>query len=318
MVVFNGGGVALDQQTACCPSTVKAALSGKPMLYTENMEDIACYGTFLHNRSLGILSSGKENPFSDWNLLFIHYASADFHVGDNDFPYIDETGQQRILHFRGYEVFQKTIRLAVELCPDPEQLLICGWSAGAFGTSILAGEVIDLFAACRNITVCIDSAYVPFTDWKKTVTEVWKSPAYIADAVHSDDIAADWIEYTAKHYGDRANILYSGSPEDAIFAAYVSYFRTGLFKATPESIAQVRHGMQERQKRFKENGVKVYSYFYDIPDQGKTGMQHCISNSEGWSVYTRNGCTPAQWLLDAVNGNPHDHGLELLYGKGAE
>lgn len=316
MVILNGGGVALDEQTARCPSTVKAALTGKPMLYTENMGDVACYGTFLHNRSLGILSAGKENPFSDWNLLFVHYASADFHVGANDFSYTDERGEQKILHCRGYEAFRRAIRLATELCPEPEQLLIGGWSAGAFGTSILAGEVMDLFPACSNITVYIDSAYVPYAGWKKAVTQVWKSPEFIADAVHSDDIAADWIEYTAKHYGARARLLYSGSPEDAIFSAYVSYFQTGRFKATPESIKQIRHGMQARQKRFEDSGVNMYFYYYDIPDPGKIGMQHCISNAESWTSYTENGCTPAQWLIDAVNGHRYNVGFELLKDRG--
>ena len=80
-----------------------------------------------------------------------------------------------------------------ELVPHPDQIMVTGFSAGAFATSLLTDDVVGQFPDCRNITACVDSALLLY-DWQKVAREVWKSPEEIAARLTGNDLVADSLE----------------------------------------------------------------------------------------------------------------------------
>src|SRR5512135_1050366 len=124
IVCFDGGGVAYDEFTAARP----IILTGRQGFY---FPKVSFLNDLLHG---GILAANDpQNPFNDWDALQLGYATADFHVGNTDFPYTGLKGESRVLHHCGKCNTAALLELAGEVFPETEQLLITGESAGAFG-----------------------------------------------------------------------------------------------------------------------------------------------------------------------------------------
>jgi len=93
-IFFSGGGVAWNEYTAARPVTGGRVAAGEPNFYWNNLRPF----TQIMNINIGITEAGKErNPFNDWNFVVITYATGDFHVGNNEFPYKDQDGTRKIL-----------------------------------------------------------------------------------------------------------------------------------------------------------------------------------------------------------------------------
>ena len=131
MIGFSGGGVSVDEHTAARPQRVGG--QGE-MFYSDDVR----FGDVIPR--IGTFGQSKKNPFRDWNLLFVPYATGDFHCGTGDFPYTDLDGNPAVLHHHGYTNFQLLLKKIKELVPNPEQILVTGFSAGAFATSLQIGR----------------------------------------------------------------------------------------------------------------------------------------------------------------------------------
>ena len=77
LVYFLGGGASTDTYTAARPHSVKDGFYNN---VAKNLDFVA---------NMGIAGNGKHNPFRDWTVLIIQYATGDFHCGNGGFPYQD-------------------------------------------------------------------------------------------------------------------------------------------------------------------------------------------------------------------------------------
>ena len=137
---FSGGGVAWNEYTAARPVTGGKVVAGMPNYYWNNLRPF----TQIMNIHTGITEAANPlNPFNDWNFVIITYATGDFHVGNNNFPYEAEDGSEQVVHFHGYHNFQEAMKISAKLFPNPDKLLIAGDSAGAFAVPALSGEIME-------------------------------------------------------------------------------------------------------------------------------------------------------------------------------
>ncbi len=83
MIGFSGGGVSVDEHTAARPQRVGG--QGE-MFYSDDVR----FGDIIPR--IGTFGRSKKNPFREWNLLFVPYATGDFHCGTGDFLYTDPDG----------------------------------------------------------------------------------------------------------------------------------------------------------------------------------------------------------------------------------
>jgi hypothetical protein len=85
-------------------------------------------GGGLHQQHLD--RNDTNNPFADWNLVFVPYCTGDVHAGDNDANYNGMT-----YHHRGRANLRAFLRrLGVTFTPD--KMVFSGSSAGGFGAGM--------------------------------------------------------------------------------------------------------------------------------------------------------------------------------------
>ena len=136
VVYFFGGGVSITPETS----------EGGKEFYATNMtaQDFVAQG--------GIGSNAEGNPFKDWSFIVIPYATGDFHAGTGIYE-----GKKTVYH-TGYSNYSAYIEQIKPYVGKPDTLLVTGFSAGGFATSLLADDVIDRFPSAENVTVCVDSS----------------------------------------------------------------------------------------------------------------------------------------------------------------
>ncbi|MBB3069409.1 hypothetical protein FHS14_002399 [Paenibacillus baekrokdamisoli] len=78
MVYFSGGGGCWNGETAAIPLSLRSYLKHGQFGYY-----FARIPFYILNMCRGIFDKSLNNPFSEWNVVFIPYSSGDFHVGND-------------------------------------------------------------------------------------------------------------------------------------------------------------------------------------------------------------------------------------------
>ncbi len=290
VVYFFGGGVSITPETS----------EGGKKFYATTMlaQDFVAQG--------GIGSSAEENPFKDWNFIVIPYATGDFHAGTGTYE-----GKKTVYH-TGYSNYSAFIEQIKPYVGDPDTLLVTGFSAGGFATSLLADDVIDRFPGAENVTVCVDSSLLLYDGWHDTAVELWKSPAEISDRLTTDNLVLDSLTALHEKRGDSVKILFDCSFRDNTLMQYQSYIDSGKMDRTKELGDDFQRDLKEMVNGLQTNipGVGIYIWsFEEDPDTHNT--QHTIIS---YNVFDKlgNDRSVGEWIFDAVNGDVRTYGLDLL------
>src|SRR5262249_13825800 len=76
--------------------------------------------------------SNPQNPFRDWNIVFVPYCSCDLHFGDATQDYPTNTTPVHIEH-HGYQNSRVAENFPRQHFVSPDQVFVTGSSAGAYG-----------------------------------------------------------------------------------------------------------------------------------------------------------------------------------------
>ena len=290
VVYFFGGGVSITPETS---------EGGKQFFATTMLaQDFVAEG--------GIGSSVENNPFKDWSFIVIPYATGDFHAGTGVYE-----GKKTVYHtgYTNYAAFVEQIKPYVG---EPDTLLITGFSAGGFATSLLADDVIDRFPSAENITVCVDSSLLLYNGWHETAVNLWQSPREIADRLTTDNLVLDSLSSLYDKRGDTVKILFDCSYRDDTLMQYQSYIDTGAMAQTKELGDQFQEDLGEMVVGLQENIPGVGIYIWSLGEDPETrNTQHTILSSSVFEPLEE-GVSVADWIYAAVNGDVRTLGLELL------
>lgn len=309
IVCFSGGGVSLNAYTAARPIEFNAPgemfyYNGKSLPYI----DVAV--------KRGMLDDSPDNPFRDWSCIFVSYATGDFHVGNGDYPYLTPDGSPAVLHHHGYRNYRGLMNQAIKHLPAPKKLLITGFSAGAFGASALASDIMSYFPDCRDVTCCPDSSLILYDRWQSTARDVWQANESIWNPLRSPNICLDWFRALYAEKGNDVRYLYICSVRDSILAMYQHYLDQGTLELTREQSLQFEKDLKDMVEAMKTEIPRMGIYLLDTPDKGSNpellGTQHTFILDPGFSQPVKNGVSLQDWMWSAVNGTVSDVGLELL------
>ena len=170
LILLSGGGMSVNEYTAARPDDLIHSNAPKPTFYCEDVFMVADIV-----RIQGIACDALENPFRDWSILVVPYATGDFHCGQNDFPYTALNGEKRILKHHGKLNLDAILQRFRGFVPAPEKLLIAGCSAGGFGVALMSDFIIGCFPACKDVTCCVDGALICNQKWREVAERVWKA-----------------------------------------------------------------------------------------------------------------------------------------------
>ena len=298
VVYFFGGGVSITEETS----------RGGKEFFAEDMTGQDFVATW------GIGSDDAANPFRDWSFLVIPYASGDFHSGTGEYRYT-ENGKEKVVYHQGYTNYSAFVEEAKQYVGSPDTLLITGFSAGGFATSLLADDVIDRFPSAENITVCVDSSLLLYDGWHETAQNLWKSPAEIAERLTGNNLVLDSLTALHDKRGDRVKILFDCSVRDDTLMQYQAYIREGKMSKTKENGDLFQKDLKEMVEGLRENieGVGIYIWEYALDDTTKN-TQHTILSSQVFEKLNGEKSVAA-WITDAINGDVRTYGLELLDRK---
>ena len=290
VIYFFGGGVSITPDTS----------EGGNKFYATNMtgQDFVAQG--------GIGSNAENNPFRDWSFLVIPYATGDFHSGTGVYE-----GKKTIYH-TGYSNYAAFVEQMKSYVGEPDTLLVTGFSAGGFATSLLADDVIDRFPSAKNITVCVDSSLLLYDGWHETAVNLWQSPEDISNRLTTDNLVLDSLTALHEKRGDTIKILFDCSYRDDTLQQYQAYIRTGTMTKSKENGDLFQKDLAGMVKGLQENIPGIGIYIWNHAEDTKThNTQHTIISSNVFDKL-EDGISVADWIFAAVNGDVKSHGLALL------
>ena len=290
VVYFFGGGVSITPATS----------EGGTEFYATTIlaQDFVAQG--------GIGSSADDNPFKDWSFIVIPYATGDFHAGTGIYE-----GEKTVYHtgYNNYSAFVEQIKPYVG---EPDTLLVTGFSAGGFATSLLADDVIDRFPSAGNVTICVDSSLLLYDGWHDTAVDLWRTPSEISDRLTSNNIVLDSLTALYEKRGDSVKILFDCSYRDDTLMQYQSYIDTEKMDKTKELGDNFQQDLKEMVTALQENIPNVGIYIWSYREDADThNTQHTIISSNVFDSLG-NDRSVGEWIFDAVNGDVRTYGIELL------
>jgi hypothetical protein len=90
--------------------------------------------------------SNPDNPFKDWNIVFVTYCTCDIHFGDVDQTYTGLLPPINVSH-RGFENAKVAEKFAREHFLNPEKVFVTGSSAGGYGALFHGPLLHDVWQA---------------------------------------------------------------------------------------------------------------------------------------------------------------------------
>ena len=259
----------------------------------------------------GIGSDVNENPFKDWNFVIVPYATGDFHTGTVEYKYKKWFREKTVYH-HGYTNYSLLMESVAKYVKDSESLLVTGFSAGGFATSLLTDDVINHFPKATNITACVDSSLLLYDGWKESATNLWKSPKEISDRLTTNNIVLDSLTALHEKRGDQVKILFDCSYRDDTLQQYQAYINYGKMEKNKANGDLFQKDLKDMVTGLQTNIPNVGIYIRDYKADSKTkNTQHTIISID-FLVKLEENKSVADWMIDAVNGNVKTYGLHLL------
>lgn len=310
MILFCGGGTAVDEYCAARPDK-PVPEPGKDTFYISDTDVLG----YFFGRS-GLANRGIEgNPYKDWSVVVITYATGDFHCGTNDFCFSDDEMGEGVCRHRGYFNYCAMLNKMQEYVPHPEQVFITGFSAGGFGAAILAGDIIRRFQDCNDFYCLVDSAALEYGGWRETAEKQWKAPGEICDMLVSDNLLADCAIAAYRKYGQKLKLAFTCTYRDALLANAQSYLDMKRLSVSKERGDRIRQILKKTFEILHKEIPEMSFYFYDRehPEYKDMGLtQHTIISDKELFACSYGGVRLIDWIVNTQKGEIQNVGLDLL------
>ena len=188
VMYYEGGGACWDELTCGVPvCTASADASDKPDTASVGFADL----------------TNPNNPFREWNIVFVSYCSCDIHFGQNDKQY----NSSLLIHHRGYDNARIAEKWAREHFLNPEVVFVTGSSAGAYGAwfhaplleSVWPASQFHVLADAGNGVITPNFLQTYFPNWNFTAN-LPKKPAGILDAINGGGGIPVYTKAVAEFY----------------------------------------------------------------------------------------------------------------------
>ena len=289
MIFLQGGGACFEPNT--CETN--------PSNY--NQDNFAEFKTGFGQTALFNITR-NENPFQDWNMIYIPYCTGDVHVGNKENGSALDVDQPQ--QFVGHKNFKKVIDV---LSPyfnnqDVEEVAVVGLSAGAFGTLVNFIYAADAFPNAK-MTLIDDSgpimgdgiAFDKCMQVGLTLLYGIPLPANFLGCCTPSKGLADIHTYLPTRFPNGQFALSSYYEDQTI--RYFLGFGQDCFSGEGDLPAETfRNGLIHLRDEIMKPTEKWSTFFVE-------GDQHVIMiNDERFFGTSINGVTYTDWLSDVLDG----------------
>lgn len=304
LVYFAGGGVSVNEETAK-DDTYNTKLV-KPDYLTNVTMNMG-----------GLASDIEGSPVRNWTIILFPYATGDFHAGAGEFKYTDKDGKEKILYHNGYNNYTLAMKEILEKAniENPDKVVVTGYSAGGFATALLSDDIYtNYFPNAKSKNVLVDAALLLNDDWHGIATNVWQTPKSISDKLTTNNLTLDCLKALNEKYGDDIHLLFDSSTRDGDLAKVQNYFDTGVMDVNEERGDIYQQTLKDTIPELKKANVSLFIWdgvaWYD--DTRNLTAHTIIATPAVWLPFEEQKKSIAEWLNDAVNGNPQNYGLDLV------
>jgi len=321
MVYFSGGGISWNRNTATKPFGLRTLLHNHELGYY--FANIPFYKPDLLG---GILDNQrKDNPFRDWNIIYVPYATGDFHIGDHQVKYKDRGKLTFTAHYSGRANTLKGLDWMFKHVPAPDKLLIAGASAGGFGSAFWAPYIAEHYPQAQLYHYA-DGAYLSSHQWPHIIDEVWKADFLKRYGYEiEDDIIGAAFRANHRLLPEGTVLLQSNTVYDKVLPSYEAVLngRTeGLVSDDLEITNEWSLGMLNSAHRLQQ---ELPDYYFFITDYGvgsgkkRRGTPHTLSPYKVFYSAQESGVKLSRWLGDIVNEDKrYSVGKEFVEFPGRE
>lgn len=304
MVYFAGGGVSINEETA------------RDDTYNTREISIDMLANVTMNMG-GLASDVDGSPFENWSIILFPYATGDFHAGTGEYHYIDHDGKEKILYHNGYVNYTETMDKIMEYADidDPEAVVVTGYSAGGFAAALLSDDIFtNYFPDAESKNVLVDASLLLYDDWRITAEKVWQTPKEISDKLTGNNLTLDCLSALRQKYGSGIHLLFDCSTRDGDLAKVQNYLDTGVMDVSEKEADIYQQILKDTIPQFKEIDVSLFIWdgvaWYDDP---RNMTAHTIIATPAvWLPFEEQKQSVSGWLVDAINGNLKDYGLDLI------
>jgi hypothetical protein len=270
---------------------------------------------------LGIFDFSKtENPFKDWSQVYVPYCTGDVHFGAREQGTVPgyNGGPQK---FVGKSNTEKFIARVVPTFPNPEQVIVTGASAGAYGAGLNYGMIQDTYGPSVPVWALLDSG-TPFKgDYiAPCLLRGWWDTWGFEEALPSDctecrdnDRAGvmNIIDYWRRKYPS-ARVGLISSVHDEIIRLFYSAGNNDCANADPVALfistftltydpARYQEALLDLRTRYQDTGQ--FATYYVSAFGKDTLHQHIFRDRFYEATAGTSMVTMAQWTSDFLAGN---------------
>jgi hypothetical protein len=207
MVYFQGGGACWNADTCQEGGTFDDSVEADELERYAGIFDFA----------------DARNPVADFSVVVVAYCTGDVHTGASTTEFsVEETTFTQ--NFAGFTNAQAVLDWVYERYPQPEQVIVTGSSAGAYGAIFNAPYILDHYPDAQ-VTIFGDAGIgVVAPDWNGF--ETWGVDANVADVDGYTGVTAG-ADFTNSLYTAAANAF-----PQAVVAEYTSFgdqVQTGFY-----------------------------------------------------------------------------------------
>ncbi|MFC4303162.1 pectin acetylesterase-family hydrolase [Cohnella boryungensis] len=298
IVFFSGGGASWDESSAAQPIKIMNFLTGKP---TGNY--FANIPIYLKAILQGMTDNHKaDNPFKDWNIVYIPYSTGDLHIGNRVAEYVKDDGSRFIMRYNGRNNVRQSLEWIYANVDSPDKLLIAGESAGGFGSAFWAGEIANRYPHAQ-IYQYSDSAFLYSEKWPNIVNKEWQAEfeSTFGYPVKEDLIGAAF-EGNGSRMPSRTVFLQSYSLYDEVLITFQNAINDSDSPIDAQAVRDWSRQLRES-VAFLADTMPNYHYFLtdygmDI-EKGTTG--HTFATRDTFYKAEQDGIKLLTWLDDIIN-----------------
>ncbi|MEM1120623.1 MAG: pectin acetylesterase-family hydrolase [Bacteroidota bacterium] len=308
IIYFSGGGVAWDAHTALNPIDLNT-LRTREGYYFKNLSPWIMYSMG------GIIEENQpKNPFNDWQFAFIPYATADFHTGNRSVE-LTANGQRQMIHFNGRTNVTQSLQWFFKHFPKPDKVLICGESAGAFGSTFWTPYIAQHYTGSQLYHFA-DGAMLSNEKMTSVVDDLWHADweKQFGHAPQKDLIKGAFL-HNAKVLGNQVTYLHFNTLYDEILARYQADIND-LPRDNQQHVLDWSAEMLTATAELQAQIPNYYFYLTDYSlDKEKGTTVHTISrNQDFYYQVEEEGILFLDWLSDAVlKDAPRKVGEKFLF-----
>lgn len=174
LLFFQGGGACVDKYT--CDFALQCQLGSSALITTQ----ATVTDTGIMNRTL------DGNVFNDYNIVYLPYCTGDLFVGNKYLEPYESVynqalgnkqclGQNQGMYMNGYNNTMAVLKWALENYPNPEQIVVGGYSAGSLGAQMWSAYVAktwEVESKSTKFQVLADSYVGVFPEYKVAASQL--------------------------------------------------------------------------------------------------------------------------------------------------